>query len=66
MKDGKTMADGKEFTVSWPSWVQELLQAFASVKNVHIPCVGDEMTAKSCDHGGIHLQSLCFTTCVLL
>ena len=41
------MAGGKEFTVSWPSWIQELLQTFASVRNVHTSCVGDEMTELS-------------------
>ena len=40
----KTMADGKEFTVSWPSWILELLQTFASLRNVHTSCVGDGMT----------------------
>jgi len=42
-KDVKTMAGGKEFTVSWPSWLQELLQTFASVRNVHTSCVGGEV-----------------------
>jgi len=38
------MAGGREFTVSWPSWIQELLQTFAIVRNVHTSCAGDEMT----------------------
>jgi hypothetical protein len=37
---------------------RKLLQAFASVRNVHIPCVGDEIRAKSCDHEGIRPQSI--------
>jgi hypothetical protein len=76
-KDVKTVADGKEITVSWPSWILELLQAFASVGNLHTSCVGDVMTAKSCDHGGIVLLSFyvlycchpmcnCCTMCLLL